>query len=187
MGDYAGHGCELLLLFHTPTAPPLPPRRESFNDLFGPILGRDVDVDSEDEFDEALNGIADPSPNPRPSPFGVFHGGSSSTQSGHTHVNGSASASDAHAHDPVLSGALQAIKLTGDINVPRGQHTFIADDLGPGGYIRHAKESPFTGARIVQSRGHVAGRGFIDGEFSEFDAFPFYRREDFGGKGWSIG
>jgi hypothetical protein len=178
VGDYAGHGCEFLLLFHTPTAPPLPPRRESFNDLFGPILGRDVDVDSEDEFDEALNGIADPSPNPNPSPFAVFHGGSSNTQSAHTHINSSASASDAHVHEPELSGALQAIKLTGDINVPRGQHTFIADDLGPGGYIRHAKESPFNGARIVQSRGHVAGRGFVDGEFSVFDAFQLCLREE---------
>jgi hypothetical protein len=157
VGDYAGHGCEFLLLLHTEKAPRLPARRESFNDLFGPILGRDEigeedgergSEEEEDVFDEALNGITDPSPNIYPVP----------SSSSHTE---SPSSSD-------LTGALQAIKLTGDINVPRGQHTFIADDLGPGGYIRHAKEAPFHGARVVKSRGHVAGRGFVDGEFSFF-------------------
>lgn len=165
VGDYASHGCEFLLLVHTPTAPPLPARREPFNDLFGPILGRDIDDDSDEEFNEAMNGIADPSPNPHPSPYGVFYGGSSSPYPTTLPTNGGSS--HAPASEPGHTGALQAIKLTGDVHVPRGQHTFIADDLGPGGYIRHATESPFAGARIVQSRGHVAGRGFVDGEFDE--------------------
>ena len=168
VGDYAGHGCEFLLLIQTPTAPPLPARREPFNDLFGPILGRDLDDESDDEFDETLNGIADPSsPSSIASVFGFSPAGPSTapTEPPNSNSSPSNSRAEAHAPEPGHSGALQAIKLTGDINVPRGQHTFIADDLGPSGYIRHATERPFEGARIVKSRGHVAGRGFVEGEF----------------------
>lgn len=60
-------------------------------------------------------------------------------------------------------GNLKAIKLTGDPNVPRGEYTFIADDLGPDGFVRIAEEKPFQGARIVKSRGHIAERFFRSG------------------------
>lgn len=62
-------------------------------------------------------------------------------------------------------GRLEAIKLTGDPNVPRGEYTFVADDLGPGGYVGMATDAPFVGARVVRSKGHVAATGFVDGEF----------------------
>ena len=73
---------------------------------------------------------------------------------------------DAAARDPEASfhGALEAIKLTGDPNIPRGEHTFIADNIGSGGFIRNASEHPFCGARVVKSRGHVAARGFLHGK-----------------------
>ena len=57
-------------------------------------------------------------------------------------------------------GRLEAIKLTGDINIPRGQCTWFADDIGDGGLIRIADEEVFQGARIVKSMGHVAQREF---------------------------
>ncbi|OOQ86690.1 F-box domain protein [Penicillium brasilianum] len=57
---------------------------------------------------------------------------------------------------------LKAVKLTGDPNVPRGEVTFVAHDIGPNGLIRVADEEPFVGARIVHCFGHVAGIGFRD-------------------------
>jgi hypothetical protein len=66
----------------------------------------------------------------------------------------------------VQKGSLEAIKLTGDPNVPRGQISFIAPDIGPGGVVRVAEEALFRGCRIVRSRGHVAGLGFRDGKLS---------------------
>lgn len=64
------------------------------------------------------------------------------------------------------TGRLEAIKLTGDPNVPRGEYTFIAPDIGHGGFMRVADETIFRGARIVRSAGHIAGRGFVDGTLS---------------------
>jgi hypothetical protein len=66
-------------------------------------------------------------------------------------------------------GSLEAIKLTGDPNVPRGEYTFVVDDLSKNGYIRTATESKFKGARIVSSRGHIASRMFRDGSYFNFE------------------
>jgi hypothetical protein len=65
--------------------------------------------------------------------------------------------------EKLYRGCLEAIKLTGDPNVPRGEYTFIADDISSNGYLRTATEERFQGARIVKSRGHIASRMFRDG------------------------
>ncbi|KAI1420272.1 hypothetical protein F5Y12DRAFT_137664 [Xylaria sp. FL1777] len=67
----------------------------------------------------------------------------------------------------VYRGRLEAIKLTGDPNVPRGEYTFLADDLGEDGFVGIAQEPPFQGARIVRSKGHVAGAGFTSDKYIE--------------------
>ncbi|QUC19008.1 uncharacterized protein UV8b_03249 [Ustilaginoidea virens] len=67
----------------------------------------------------------------------------------------------------VYRGRLEAIKLTGDPNVPRGEYTFVAEDLGPGGYIGVATDAPFAGARVVKSRGHIAATGFVRDKYVE--------------------
>lgn len=61
-------------------------------------------------------------------------------------------------------GRLEAIKLTGDPNVPRGECTFVAEDLGEDGYVTTVEEQPFRGTRVVKSKGHVAQAGFVNGE-----------------------
>ena len=69
--------------------------------------------------------------------------------------------------DPIdCRGRLEAIKLTGDPNIPRGEYTWIAEDIGRRGLIRIAEEQKFQGARIVKSWGHIANRGFKDGRRS---------------------
>ncbi|KKY29287.1 putative f-box domain protein [Diaporthe ampelina] len=61
-------------------------------------------------------------------------------------------------------GRLEAIKLTGDPNVPRGECTFVAEDLGEQGFVTTVDEEPFRGARVVRSKGHVAQTGFVNGK-----------------------
>lgn len=73
-------------------------------------------------------------------------------------------------------GRLEAIKLTGDPNVPRGECTFVADDLGADGYVTTVEEQPFKGARVVHSKGHIARTGFTNGEYS----VPSYDASDHG-------
>ncbi|KAI9706503.1 MAG: hypothetical protein M1836_003509 [Candelina mexicana] len=65
----------------------------------------------------------------------------------------------------VPKGGLEAIKLTGDPNVPRGECSFVADNIGEGGFIRVAQEEIFRGARIVKCRGHIAGHNFRNDKF----------------------
>ena len=62
------------------------------------------------------------------------------------------------------TGRLEAIKLTGDPNIPRGEYTWIAEDIGRNGLIRTATERGFKGSRIVRSFGHIAGHNFREGK-----------------------
>ena len=74
---------------------------------------------------------------------------------------------------PGCSGRLEAIKLTGDVNVPRGEYSWVAKDIGSGGYLRTEKTGPFKGARIVESLGHLAGQNYTRGEFQGL-RWPFW-------------
>jgi hypothetical protein len=62
----------------------------------------------------------------------------------------------------IYRGSLQAIKLTGDPNVPRGEYTFKVEDLSK--ILRTATEEPFEGAKVVEGMGHIAEQMFKEGE-----------------------
>lgn len=64
----------------------------------------------------------------------------------------------------VYRGSIKAIKLTGDTNVPRGEISFVAPELGEAGLVTVEKGPPFEGCRIVESQGHIANDGFVNGE-----------------------
>ncbi|KAL7897077.1 hypothetical protein HDV63DRAFT_85739 [Trichoderma sp. SZMC 28014] len=64
-------------------------------------------------------------------------------------------------------GRLEGIKLTGDPNIPRGEYSFVANDLGPDGFVETATDAQFSGARIVKSQGHIAATGFLRDKFIE--------------------
>jgi len=66
---------------------------------------------------------------------------------------------------------LEAIKLTGDPNVPRGKHTFIIDDLTPSSAIRVAPESEteWPGASIYGGRGQIAMDQFGPSQFIDVE------------------
>lgn len=148
VGDYAGHGCEFLVVMHTEQAPPPPPRpaRTPFDPEERDLLDIDLDMDELMDGHDQLDPPASTDEH--------------SALPNHSFPSNAAACYD----DRVFTGALEAVKLTGDPNVPRGEHTFIADDIGPKGLIRIATEHPFAGARVVKSRGHVAARGFQQGE-----------------------
>ncbi|KAK9466129.1 hypothetical protein V1512DRAFT_263943 [Lipomyces arxii] len=64
---------------------------------------------------------------------------------------------------------LEAIKLTGDPNVPRGEFSFIVDDLTHTDRICSEQEWP--GARVVAARGHTASLHFVNNVFSPTQLF----------------
>ncbi|KAI1179008.1 hypothetical protein F4777DRAFT_14664 [Nemania sp. FL0916] len=73
--------------------------------------------------------------------------------------------------EKVHRGRLEAIKLTGDPNVPRGEYTFVADDISDHSCVGVGSGPYFDGARIVKSRGHVAGVGFSRDKYIDSQLF----------------
>lgn len=152
-GDYSGHGCEFLVIRQPDKHEelPLPRGMDALRAWFSGDLRRDSNesissyISAQEDFDEdaASSGQAT---------------GSKSAERERHHSAAATDRSDAP------TGRLEAIKITGDPNIPRGEYTFIAPDIGHGGFVRVADEEIFRGARVVRSAGHIAGRGFVAGK-----------------------
>lgn len=175
VGDYAGHGCEFLVVMQPDDPRPLPERavnvlraaeREgsvSSGDSWStaPSVQEEWDADGWDDNDEV------------PEDDMIAGQGSSTMQDSTSTLHASSADGSVQRADDVVDdktiylGRLEAVKLTGDPNIPRGEYTFIAPEIGPSGLIRVADEELFKGARIVKSVGHIAARGFRDGESRE--------------------
>ena len=139
-GDYAGHGCEFLLITQPSDPKPLPERAQwamASHEGEGSVCS----VDSGGSTDSLQAAVT-----------------SSNSNSGSGTENEEGVADE----ELVYQGRLEAIKLTGDPNIPRGEYTWIAPDIGAGGLLRVASEEPFRGARVVRSIGHIAANGFRD-------------------------
>jgi hypothetical protein len=157
-GDYAGHGCEFLALIQPDDPKPLPEKAERAlraREREGSISSEDswetapTDVGSDAHMSNTTDGTEDTVPVPQGAP----------------REEGGFSDPDCAAEQEIVyRGRIEAIKLTGDPNIPRGEYTFIAPDIGPEGYLRTATDDIFRGARIVKSVGHIAAHGFRDGE-----------------------
>jgi hypothetical protein len=161
-GDYAGHGCEFLVIMQPDNPQPLPERAEwamRSRERDGSVSSdgswstaptdavasgdEDDDFETADDLEDSVATLQ-----------AAFHAASS----------GSHTEEDVEEQDEsVYQGRIEAVKLTGDPNIPRGEYTFIAPDIGQNGLLRVASEDMFKGARIVKSVGHIAARGFRDG------------------------
>lgn len=158
-GDYAGHGVEFLVFMQPDDPKPLPERAEwtlRAHEREGSVssggswstapMDTTLEEMDEDEDPSALsdeqNDVSSPSHDTEGSPDSPMGD-----------------------NETVYQGRIEAVKLTGDPNIPRGEYTFIAPDIGPNGLLRVATEEPFKGARIVRSVGHIAARGFRDDDF----------------------
>merc|ERR1712000_274801 len=97
VGDYAGHGCEFLLVMHTDQAPPQPPPpvRSPFTDAQREFIDLDLEGFSDGDDNDGLLEPSEPEPPSR------------------TRQQFPADAAT-HYDDRVFSGALEAVKLTGD-------------------------------------------------------------------------
>lgn len=162
-GDYSGHGCEFLLV-HQPDKEderPLPEGMNHLRDWFR--MPRRDSNSTEASFASAQENQDSSETVSSPRDTGV-----AGTAIGSEHPEIPSTREDllSDVIDPQdgPSGRLEAIKLTGDMNIPRGEYTFIAPEIGDAGLVRVADEDIFKGARFVKSAGHIAQRGFREGK-----------------------
>lgn len=178
VGDYSGHGCEFLLVLQRDLTPPMALSRTSSTNSLSrgtatAMANADMRLQDSDRDQHLAEGIE--SQTAVAPDYAAETGGPSTWQPEEDFANrydkepqrSKTPRDDSRPYPDAQapSGRLEAIKLTGDINVPRGEYTWIAEDIGPNGLIRVANEQMFVGARMVKSWGHIAGRGYQHDRF----------------------
>ena len=159
VGDYSGHGCEFLVVLQKDVDPSVRPISPTTWTMGSPGLSDASSDDDEDSDTDSTQyqGLSEVSSSPVQANGQLFPSVLAMDR---------ADSSD----DPSCKGRLEAIKLTGDPNVPRGEYTWIAEDIGPKGLVRVADEKMFEGARVVRSLGHCAAHGFRNGMYPRLDS-----------------
>ncbi|EFQ85711.1 hypothetical protein PTT_19275 [Pyrenophora teres f. teres 0-1] len=163
-GDYAGHGCEFLVIMQRDNPKPLPERaewvmrtreREGSVSSGGSWTTAPTNTAASEGGDEEMENASD-----------LEDSVATLQQAYHEQdLESPTSAGPTKEDDTIYRGRIEAVKLTGDPNIPRGEYTFIAPDIGPNGLLRVATEDIFKGARIVKSVGHIAATGFRDDDY----------------------
>ncbi len=186
VGDYSGHGCEFLLVLQREVSTNTAMSRQSATDSLpeGVSIAR-MEAETPEERDAGIRLVVDDASTDvqATTPGESVHAGPSTENpdrmaepesnyagirpSSEIRADSGNSDEDAQSSltDDAVFGRLEAIKLTGDINVPRGQYTWIAENIGPKGVIRIGREQMFKDARMVRSWGRIAGRGFKHDRF----------------------
>ena len=188
VGDYSGHGCEFLLVLQREVSPNMTMSRQSSTGSLPPGMSiEEMEAEAQDDSEagfhhmsqeEMMQQTYEADAQAISEVVGVIEG--EVTQSSAIDVDetkllvkpansmqseSNALSAQGSSRDNWQFGRLEAIKLTGDINVPRGQYTWIAEDIGPKGLLRVGNEQMFSGARMVKSWGRIAGRGFRHDRF----------------------
>ncbi|EME48786.1 hypothetical protein DOTSEDRAFT_30171 [Dothistroma septosporum NZE10] len=168
-GDYSGHGCEFIAIIQPDAEDmrPLPRGTGWLQEWFkggrrGSSSSDASFVSAREEMDSTSIVEDDDSNQAGPSDRLVLDADTLPPAAQTNSGAGSIGTSPGN----VPSGRLEAIKITGDPNIPRGHYTFIAPDIGHGGFLRIADEATFRGARVVRSAGHIAGRGFRSDQYT---------------------
>lgn len=159
-GDYAGHGCEFLVVMQPDNPKPLPERAE----WAMRSREREGSVSSDGSWSTAPTGVVSSDDEAEFETADDLEDSVVTLQEAFPGAKGEDCVEDVFTdeNESVYNGRIEAVKLTGDPNIPRGEYTFIAPDIGRDGLLRIASEELFKGARIVKSVGHIAARGFRD-------------------------
>lgn len=136
-GDYHGHGTEFLAIMQPDSPLPLPEKAAMAFDTWPDINEEDMNTllygqNEDDDFE----GVADNLGQNYATIASMVGDGSANSSQLWAWVEKSELAP--------YRGRLEAVKLTGDPNIPRGEFTFIAQDLGERGLINHTKDPIFT-------------------------------------------
>lgn len=164
-GDYSGHGCEFLAILQ-------PDQDRELPEGVGEAI-HDYRSDSAESWETAptslsQEGVTEVEENPAaesqlPGQINSWPDSETTEAPITTQEDIEVLEADEDDEDKIYKGQILAVKLTGDPNIPRGEYTFIAPDIGREGTVRIADEEMFKGARIVRSVGHIAARGYREG------------------------